>query len=59
MAEMSQYPIVPQVGVERLSQRLDDGLSGCGVNDPLPDIPIGETGAAGRRSCWMWRGATA
>ena len=38
--------IVPQTGLELLSERLGYDLSGCDVNDPVPDIPVNDIGGS-------------
>ena len=44
--EQLQDLIVPETGIELLSQRLGYDLSGCDVNDPLPDFPINDIGGS-------------
>ena len=38
--------IVPQTGLELLSERLGYDLSGCDVNGPVPDIPVNDIGGS-------------
>ena len=38
--------IVPQTGLELLSERLGYDLSDCDVNDPVPDIPVNDIGGS-------------
>jgi hypothetical protein len=44
--EVLQDMIVPETGIELLSQRLGHDLSGCDVNDPLPVFPISDIGGS-------------
>jgi FMN-dependent oxidoreductase (nitrilotriacetate monooxygenase family) len=44
--EQLQDLIVPETGLELLSQRLGHDLSGHDVDDPLPDLPINDIGGS-------------